>query len=52
MAVWVEALIGEPVICHYFSAHEGFEGESGEHVEAKTARCFFLSEEISQERSR
>lgn len=41
MAVWVEALIGEPVICHYFSAHEGFEGESGQHVEAKTARIFF-----------
>lgn len=38
MAVRVEALIGEPVICHYFSAHEGFEGESGQHVEAKTAR--------------
>lgn len=49
MAVRVEALIGEPVICHYFSAHEGFEGESGQHVEAKTARCggFFFSEEIS-----
>lgn len=41
MAVRVEALIRKPVICHYFSAYEGFEGESGQHVEAKTARSFF-----------
>lgn len=36
MQVHIERLSWEPVIEHHFTADEGFEGESGEHVEPET----------------
>ncbi len=37
MTVGVPGFVGKPVVGHDFAANEGFEGEGGEHVEAKAA---------------